>query len=76
MLWPQRLSFLNDPYSLVVYDKNEELLAAKVAEDEQWRFPLLDEVPWRFAQSLIVYEDQRFYSHPGVDFLALARALR
>ncbi len=76
MLWRQRLTFLSDPYSFVVFDQNEELLAAKVAEDEQWRFPLMDEVPERFAQSLIVYEDQRFYSHPGVDFLALARALR
>jgi hypothetical protein len=30
-------------------------------------------VPARFAESLIATEDKRFYSEPGIDFLAVAR---
>ena len=72
---PLKLSFFQKPHSLVLLAKNNELLSARVAEDEQWRFPLISKVPERFSKSLICYEDQRFYSHIGVDFLALGRAM-
>ncbi|MDX2246155.1 MAG: penicillin-binding protein 1C [Bacteroidia bacterium] len=69
-------SLFNDPVSTVVLDRNGSLLGARIAADGQWRFPKPDSVPEKFAQSLIVFEDKRFYSHPGVDPLALARAVR
>jgi penicillin-binding protein 1C len=34
----------------------------------------LEELPEGFIQELLSFEDQRFYSHPGVDFLALAHS--
>ena len=64
------------PFSTVITDRRGELMSAGVAADGQWRFPPLDEVPPKFAQALLAFEDRRFYRHPGVDPLAIARALR
>lgn len=63
-----------DPSSAVLLARDGALLGAKIATDGQWRFPLHDDVPPRFAAALITYEDKRFYSHLGVDPLALLRA--
>ena len=64
-----------DPYSTVILDRDGGLLGATIADDEQWRFPPGASVPSRFALALTTFEDQRFYQHPGVDPLALARAM-
>ena len=79
LLWlfvlPQRL-FKDTVYSTVVESAKGELLGARIAEDGQWRFPPAGEVPERFAKALIQFEDRRFRWHPGVDVLAVGRALR
>ncbi|NIB38089.1 penicillin-binding protein 1C [Pseudomaricurvus alkylphenolicus] len=62
-------------YSKVLYSKEGVLLAATIAEDEQWRFPPVRELPDKYVQALLTYEDKRFYVHPGLDPLALARAV-
>ena len=49
---------------------------ARIAADGQWRFPPCDTVPARYATALIQFEDRHFRRHPGVDPLALVRALR
>jgi penicillin-binding protein 1C len=64
------------PYSTVLEDEQGELLSAAIARDGQWRFPQLDTVPQKFKEALIHVEDKRFYSHPGVDVLSLARAVK
>ena len=65
-----------DPYSTVLEDQQGELLAATIAADGQWRFPVLDTVPDKFAHALIAYEDKRFWNHPGVDVLSFGRAVK
>ncbi len=41
-----------------------------------WRYPVsLDEVSPRYLEALIGFEDRRFMHHPGVDPIALGRAL-
>ena len=67
--------FKGVPYATVVTDRNGELLGARIADDGQWRFPPCDTVPYRFATALIQFEDRHFRWHPGVDLLALGRAL-
>ncbi len=62
------------PHSVVVEDRQGELLSARIAADGQWRFPAPDSVPYRFATALIAFEDKRFWYHPGIDPLALLRA--
>lgn len=61
-------------YSTVLVARNGALLSASIAPDGQWRFPEADSVPARFSEALIAFEDKRFYDHPGVDPLSLARA--
>lgn len=65
----------NDPCSTVLEDTNGELLGAKIAADGQWRFPVGEKVPDKFAKAIVAYEDRRFYSHQGFDFRAIGRAL-
>ena len=66
----------SNSYSTVLESSNGELLSARIAKDGQWRFPQSDSVPDKLAEAMITFEDQRFRSHPGVDVLSLARALR
>ncbi len=61
-------------HSPLLLDQQERLLSAHIAADEQWRFPELESVPPKFASALVQFEDKRFYTHSGVDGLALARA--
>ena len=61
-------------YSTVVYSAEGELLGARIADDEQWRFPPCDTVPERYATALIQFEDRHFRWHPGVNPGALVRA--
>ena len=64
----------DDPLSTVVLDRDGELLGASIAADGQWRFGVAPQVPEKFAQAILCFEDRRFYLHPGVDPIALARA--
>jgi penicillin-binding protein 1C len=65
-----------EPHSAVLFARDGTLLGARIAADGQWRFPDLGTVPTRFSTALIAYEDRRFFEHPGVDPLAIARAIR
>lgn len=67
-------NIFNNPYSTVLEASNGQLLSASIAGDGQWRFPQNDSVPEKFKEALITFEDKRFYYHPGVDPLSLARA--
>lgn len=66
----------SQPSSTLLYSRSGELLGARIAPDGQWRFPETDSVPARFATCLTAYEDKRFFYHPGIDPLALVRAIR
>jgi len=63
-------------YSTVLEDANGQLLGARIATDEQWRFPHNDSLPDKLSQAIITFEDKRFYKHIGIDFLALGRAIK
>ena len=65
-----------DPESDLLMASDSTLLSARIASDGQWRFPEIEDVPEKVAQSIVVFEDKRFYYHPGIDLLALGRALR
>lgn len=64
-----------DPPSYVIFDRNNELLGATIASDGQWRFPERKSVPERFEKCILQYEDRRFYYHPGIDPIAIGRAI-
>jgi len=66
----------NSPTSYVIDDADGQLLGAAIATDGQWRFPPNAEVPEKFKQCIITFEDKRFMHHPGFDVLALGRAMK
>lgn len=72
-LLPHQL--FQDPLSMVLEDRNGNLLGARIATDGQWRFPSSDSVPEKFAKAIITFEDGRFESHPGVDPISMCRAV-
>lgn len=64
------------PYSTVLNDCNGKLLSAKIASDGQWRFPVLSKVPEKFKSAILLFEDEYYQYHPGVNPIALVRALK
>lgn len=64
-----------DPTSTVVDSREGLMLGARIADDGQWRFPKLDSVPFRFEQCILHFEDEYFYSHPGVNPVSMGKAL-
>ena len=68
-------TLFNTPTSFVLTDKNDNLLNASIAADGQWRFPYDKQVPEKFRQCIVAFEDKRFYYHPGVDAAAITRAI-
>lgn len=69
-------TLFKSPHSLVMLSSNGTLLGARIADDGQWRFPMEKTVPEKFEKCILAFEDKRFYKHPGVDVLAIGRALR
>lgn len=69
---PQPL--FSTPYSSILLDRDNQLLEARIASDEQWRFPPSETLPSSYVKAVLLFEDKRFYNHSGVDWLALGRA--
>jgi len=63
------------PLSTVVEAADGTLLGARVAADGQWRFPPPDSLPEKYVTCLINYEDRYFRWHPGVNPVAVMKAL-
>ena len=63
------------PTSFVIEDEKENLLGATIAIDGQWRFPYDEAVPEKFVQCITTFEDKRFNYHPGIDPIAMGRAI-
>lgn len=70
---PQKL--FPEQYATVVESSEGELLAAKIAIDEQWRFPKTDSVPYRFKTAVLEFEDAYFHYHWGVNPISVGKAL-
>ena len=66
----------NSPTSYVIDDDKGQLLGASIAADGQWHFPYDANVPEKFKQCIIAFEDKRFEHHPGIDALAMGRAIK
>ncbi len=62
------------PLSTVLNDREGNLLSASIAADEQWRFPRPDSIPEKLRTCILLFEDEHFYSHPGINPIAVARA--
>lgn len=63
-------------YSTVILSKEQQLLGASIAKDEQWRFPPTDNIPEKFKTCLLHFEDAYFYQHPGFNPISIAKAIQ
>lgn len=63
------------PYTTTIESADGQLMGARIADDGQWRFPMIDSLPTKFETALLHFEDEYFYSHPGVNPVSLFKAL-
>lgn len=65
----------SDPTSTVLEDRQGGILAARISQDGQWRFPDCDSVPHKVKTCIRYFEDEQFYRHPGINPVSLWKAL-
>ncbi|MES2513984.1 MAG: penicillin-binding protein 1C [Bacteroidota bacterium] len=65
-----------DSYSVILNDSEGNLLSAQIAKDGQWRFPESKELNSKLETSILAFEDEYFYKHPGVNPVSIWRAVK
>lgn len=63
------------PTATLLLSNEGELMGAKIAQDGQWRFSEPDSLPEKFEKCLLLFEDEYFYLHPGVNPFSVGRAI-
>ncbi len=71
---PERLSDINGALTTIFYDRNGNILY-RLFEDKNRYLVKLDDIPPQLQQATIAIEDKNFYSHSGVDFEGVTRAI-
>ena len=65
-----------DRYSVSVLDNKGKIIGVYLNKDEQWHLKSVDKIPEKLKTAVMVFEDKNFYSHNGVDFSAVIRAVK
>ncbi len=65
----------HDPYSTVLFDRQGNMLGARIAADGQWRFPETDTLSDKYKKALLQFEDRYFYRHFGFNPVSAFHAL-
>ena len=75
-IWPKAPLRTLAPGSTAISTERGELLRLTLAADGQYRLWVdLEGMPPRLPAAVVLYEDRWFYQHPGVNPIALARAV-
>lgn len=62
-------------YSSILTDHKGEVINASLTVDQKWRMKTeLEEISPLLRKTIIAKEDKYFYSHPGINLLAVGRA--
>ena len=62
-------------YSTIVTDSKGDVVHAFLTKDEKWRMKTeLEEISPLLRKTIVEKEDKYFYSHPGINALAISRA--
>jgi penicillin-binding protein 1C len=65
----------NIEYSTIITDSKGEVVHAFLTKDQKWRMKTeLEDISPLLRKTIVEKEDKYFYSHPGVNALAIARA--
>ncbi len=63
-------------YSPLIMDRDGDLMRMGLSRDDKYRLRAsLQEIPQHVRQAVILYEDRHYYIHPGVNPLAIMRAI-
>ena len=63
-------------YSTVITDRKGEVLHVSLTRDEQWRMKTgLSDLSPLLKRTIVAKEDKYFYEHPGINPIAIGRAL-
>src|SRR6201986_580071 len=63
-------------YSTIITDDKGEVIHAFLTHDQQWRMKTeLGEISPLLRKTIVEKEDKYFYYHPGVNLLAMLRAM-
>ena len=60
--------------SIIVFDKNNEIVGS-IGDVYGGEILKIKEVPQHLIDSILILEDRRFYTHHGIDFKGLLRAI-
>ena len=63
-------------YSQMVLDEKDKILGVYLNKDEQWHLQSEEKIPEKLKEAVLNFEDRKFYSHNGIDFKAILRAVR
>ncbi len=75
LAWPLSEAWFDDDRRTIVFDRHGVVLAERgTPERGRAAWVELDEVAPELVDALVAAEDRRFYSHPGIDPLAIGRA--
>jgi len=64
------------PYATVITSKEGSLLGAKIAKDDQWRFPSKKIISKELETCVLLFEDEYFYKHPSFNPVAIFKAIK
>ena len=62
-------------YSTVILDDEGNYLRVYLDSNQQWHLKYEGDVPTKLKLAILTFEDKYFYSHPGINPLAIIRAL-
>lgn len=72
---PERLGEVAFAQPTKIYDRTGEILLYELYGEEKREFTPLAEIPLELKQAILATEDQYFYSHFGLDWRGIGRAI-
>lgn len=64
-------------FSRAYYDANGKLIRITLSADDKYRiYTPLSQISPHIKNAIVLYEDKHFYHHPGINPIALVRAIR
>lgn len=72
---PEKFTERYLPQSTKIYDKTGNVLLYEIYGEEKRTIVSLEEIPEFLKEAILVAEDKDFYSHKGLDFKSIIRAI-
>lgn len=72
LVWP--LPKYTPTYSTILYDTNQNILSFSISSEQQWHFPLIEDIPENLKKCITIYEDEYINFHPGINPISLLKA--